>query len=369
MLDAKGVLNPGMMPQTLDDLARSPRPSTRGRPPVVALESRHDVWREDADFRQAVLRYATRSAYRDTASADLWPEVVYPLIERARWQRTFRPTHEAVWDFLCRHVLRVPAPGVRLDRMMVMAVPHRSPSSSTRIARRVRRRSPARRRRCPPAAEPAGGAPPGASRSRQVSLARPGRRPRPCDKALISPANPDPFRFTQGDLRDLWSEAVAASEAAPGATGGHRNVPVGPYRLAVIPSIRGRSAGQVALQGMPTSRSRCSFRRSAWPAARQAGDRHLDLPGRQRRASSTSTSRAPNATSSGTPRTPSKFNFEDPADLNHMLYTARPGGSRPARPGAHQEVPAEEPGVGRMTDDREIKISLVPTVPLCITHK
>ncbi len=43
-----------------------------------------------------------------------------------------------------------------------------------------------------------------------------------------------------------------AALGRPGKTfEGARTVPVGPYRLTVIPSVRGRSAGQVALQGMP----------------------------------------------------------------------------------------------------------------------
>ena len=31
---------------------------------------------------------------------------------------------------------------------------------------------------------------------------------------------------------------------------GHRHVPLGPYRLVVVASLRGRAAGQVAIQGM-----------------------------------------------------------------------------------------------------------------------
>ena len=82
-----------------------------------------EVWREDDDFRQAILRYATRSDRLDTVSSGLWPEVVYPLIERAHWQRTFRPRLEALWDYVVGKLLHVPVPGVRLDRMMVIAIP------------------------------------------------------------------------------------------------------------------------------------------------------------------------------------------------------------------------------------------------------
>ena len=124
MLDAKGVLNPGMMPRTLDDLALIAPPRDTLDAHRVSLWNRvAEVWREEDDFRQAVLRYATRSDHLDTASADLWPEVVYPLIERAHWQRTFRPRLEALWDYVVGKLLHVPVPGVRLDRMMVIAIP------------------------------------------------------------------------------------------------------------------------------------------------------------------------------------------------------------------------------------------------------
>ena len=45
------------------------------------------------------------------------------MIEHAHWQRTFRPRLEAFWDYVVGELLRVPVPGVRLDRMMVIAIP------------------------------------------------------------------------------------------------------------------------------------------------------------------------------------------------------------------------------------------------------
>ncbi len=68
-------------------------------------------------------------------------------------------------------------------------------------------------------------------------------------------ADPDPLRFFQGQLHELWKEALTVlqsqAQARPGAKpASHRHVPVGPYRLIVIPSIRGRAAGQIAIQGM-----------------------------------------------------------------------------------------------------------------------
>ena len=67
--------------------------------------------------------------------------------------------------------------------------------------------------------------------------------------------DPDPLRFVQSQLHELWKEALQAlqsqGQARPGTKpASHRPVPIGPYRLIVIPSIRGRAAGQIAIQGM-----------------------------------------------------------------------------------------------------------------------
>ena len=108
----------------VDDLATIALPRDTVDAHRVSLWNRvREVWREEDDFREAVLRYATRSDQLDAVSADLWPEVVYPLIERAHWQRTFRPKHEAIWDYLVGKLLHVIAAGVRLDKMMLVAIP------------------------------------------------------------------------------------------------------------------------------------------------------------------------------------------------------------------------------------------------------
>ncbi len=320
MIDANGVLNPGLMPQNLDDLRRIAPPRDEVDDQLVSRWNRvAEVWRDNADFRSAVLKYATKNAFRDPASIDLWPEVVYPLIERARWQREFRPRHEAVWDYLCDHVLHVPDAGVRLDRMMVRAVPVQvaeqldedigafvddprlvddepapPPEGDDRLASKI------------------GG--PGVS-LHDLATDAPGERP------LIYLTPPDPYRFTQGNLRDLWNEAIAAlgKSSKPGA--GHKHVPVGPYRLAVIPSVRGRSAGQVALQGMTNKQLEMLT-----PSIRAGGSGskpviavwiysdsstvvvYLDFKGNEKYIFW----HAPNA---------QQFNYDDPAELNHMLYT------------------------------------------------
>ncbi|MGE3820213.1 MAG: serine/threonine-protein kinase [Isosphaeraceae bacterium] len=252
MVDPRGLLNPGLMPQSLDDLRRiAPERDMIDDQLVERWNRVADVWRATHDFRDAVLRYATKSAHRDPLSLCLWPEVVYPLIERARWQRRFRPKHEALFDYLSSAVLHRPDAGVRLDRLIVRVVPAAvvdgldeeiaAFSEEPRLADDL------------PAAE----APSEVDRlaasvshmSVQDLVDDQVRR----DQGLVLLTPVDPYRFTQGEIRELWKEAVnaLAKPAAPGARPAQRTLPVGPYRLAVIPSIRGRSAGQVALQGMP----------------------------------------------------------------------------------------------------------------------
>ncbi|MFO0952192.1 MAG: protein kinase [Isosphaeraceae bacterium] len=256
MVDVNGVLNPGLMPQNLEDLRKIAPERSEVDDLLVGRWNRvSEVWRENADFRQAVLRYATRSAHRDPCSIDLWPEVVYPLIERARWQRSFRPKHEQLWDYLSDRVLFRPDAGVVLDRMLVRAVPRQVADALeaevldfTDDPRLDDDEVPARPQGDERLAAKIGDL----ALGEVTDEARRGDRERP--QVLLTP--PDPYRFTQGEIRELWREAVNAATQArrPGGSGigpAQRALPVGPYRLAVIPSIRGRSAGQVALQGMP----------------------------------------------------------------------------------------------------------------------
>ena len=123
MIDSKGVLNPGLMPQKLDDLTLIAPARDEVDDVLVERWNRvAEVWRNKVDFRAAVLRYATANAHRDPASAALWPEVVYPLIERARWHRRIRTRTEAVWDYLSGR-LHVADAGVVLDRALNRSVP------------------------------------------------------------------------------------------------------------------------------------------------------------------------------------------------------------------------------------------------------
>jgi serine/threonine-protein kinase len=73
---------------------------------------------------------------------------------------------------------------------------------------------------------------------------------------LIPLADPDPTRLLHGELQELWKEGVNALAAQTqgnppgGARGASRHIPLGPYRVVVVASIRGKGAGQVAIQGM-----------------------------------------------------------------------------------------------------------------------
>jgi eukaryotic-like serine/threonine-protein kinase len=265
MLDANGVLNPGMMPRTLDDLARIAPPRDTLDAHRVSLWNRvAEVWRQEDEFRQAVLRYATRSDQLETVSAGLWPEVVYPLIERAHWQRTFRPGLEALWDYVVGKLLHIPVRGVRLDRMMVRAIPwevaeqldedlfafvddpgldedEASPSEDLGTAddeaSPSESRGPAKRRPFY-----VGG------RIPREELPDDGDAPRVKVRVPLSAVGP--FLFNQNFLRNLWEEAMDAQDHSPRPRVLHRTIPVGPYELAVIPTGRGHSAVRAVLQGM-----------------------------------------------------------------------------------------------------------------------
>lgn len=322
MLDTNGVLNPGLMPQTLEDLRviAPERDEVDGQ--LVALWNRvSEAWRSNADFRQAVLHYATHRAHRDPVSIDLWPEVVYPLIERARWQREFRPRHEAIWDYVCDRVLHLPDAGVRLDRIIRTAVPQQVVEQlDEELLEFVE--DPRLEADEPPPQHEAEDDRLTRHIDARVSLNDLTDANAQRDEGLIRLAPVDPYRFTIGDVRDLWREAMATlgKPGAPGA--GQRAVPVGPYRLAAIPSVRGRSAGQVALQGMRNKQIElliASLRASSSSNSKpiiaiwiyedaSAAIVYLDFKGNEKYI----LWHAPNA---------QQFNYDDVGDLNHMLYT------------------------------------------------
>jgi serine/threonine-protein kinase len=262
MLDANGVLNPGMMPRTLDDLAMAAPPrDTIDAHRVSLWNTVTDVWREEDDFREALLSYSTRCDHLESVSTDLWPEVVYPLIERAHWQRTFRPRREAIWDYVVGKLLRIPVAGVRLDRMMLIAIPLEVAEQfdedlSTFVDD-------------PRIDEDDASA--STEEASSEALAKHERRPfyvgstiprdepesddddAPRAKVIVPLSPPDPFVFTQNVLRNLWEAAIEAMSAQGNSEHPvllHRSFPIGPYELAVIPIGRGRSAIRVVLKGM-----------------------------------------------------------------------------------------------------------------------
>jgi serine/threonine-protein kinase len=253
MTDAKGLLNPGLIPQTLDDLRLLAPAKTEVDDELVSRWNRvAEVWRNDPEFRYAILHYATLRADRDPASAYLWPEVVYPLIERARWQRQRRPNAEILLDNLSSNLPYLPDAGVRLDRAIRSAVPAPvvEQLDLTLGAFADDEEVEADLLDDAQAAETsADRVPDHIAAHISVSLHELATDIDK-DRGLVRLTGPDPLRFLQGDLRNLWEEGVAAMRAPGTKKAGHRHVPVGPYRLAVIPSIRGRSAGQVAIQGM-----------------------------------------------------------------------------------------------------------------------
>jgi len=330
LIDEKGVLNPGLIPQRLDDLRLIAPVRTEVDDVLVERWNRvADVWREQPEFRTAVLRYAAVNAHRDPASTCLWPEVVYPLIERARWHRRIRSRSESIWDYIWGGILHLPDAGVVLDRALDRAVPaplvaQLDDSLNLMIEN--------------PKLDDEDGdpfAPPPDEMDRlsvavtgsQLSLAELEAEQVEADrnKSLIRLADVNPLRFLQGDLHELWKEALQALQAQPQTRPGakpatHRHVPVGPYRLTVIPSIRGRAAGQIAIQGMsnkqielttPTVRTKGSAAKPLLAIWHYLDNSlvivHLDFKNTARYI----LWHAPKS---------HQLNFDDPADLNHELY-------------------------------------------------
>jgi serine/threonine-protein kinase len=254
MLNARGELNPGLMPRTLADLAMIAPPRDSLDAHRVSLWNRvSDVWRQDDKFRQAVLRYATRSDQLDAGSADLWPEVVYPLIERAHWQRTFRPRYEALWDYVVGKLLRVPLAGVRLDRMMIIAIPVEVAEQldldlstvvdEAQFSDDLSAFLDDSRLDLEPVSP---------TESQVIQQPRPiyvggviPREEQPDDdtprvKPMVPLLPPGPFQFTHAALRKLWEEATDAPDKSAGPRPPNRTIPVGPYELAVVPTGGGR---------------------------------------------------------------------------------------------------------------------------------
>jgi serine/threonine-protein kinase len=259
LTDAKGVLNPGLMPQTLDDLRKvAPR---RGVVDDVLVERWNrlaEVWRDHPDFRTAALRYASKQTYRDPASQVLWPEVVYPLIELARWKRRSRSRAETLWESLFGRFFHLGDAGLELDRLLARSVPAQVVASiddSVKLLAQKPDVDDEEEERAAPLddTDRLGDA----VRGEALDLDELAQDRTARQRSLVALIDPDPIRFLQGQLHELWKEAVNALTAqARGGPGGgarqagHRHIPLGSYRLIVVASIRGKAAGQVAVQGM-----------------------------------------------------------------------------------------------------------------------
>ncbi len=243
LTDAQGVLNPGLMPQTLDDLRRiAPKRTEIDEWLVQRWNQISEVWRENAEFRNAVLRYATRSAWRDPSSVHLWPEVVYPLIERARRQRQLRSGTEAIWDALCGRLLHVGDAGVRMDRVIERDVPRLVVQKLDVDLQALEDE---------PELDPQAEAGPSTIGGEIHPASFEDLGAEEMDRGFVRLASPEPVRQTLGELRAYWKEAMNALRSGGGpSAGGSGYIPIGPYRITVVATIRARSAGQVAIQGM-----------------------------------------------------------------------------------------------------------------------
>jgi serine/threonine-protein kinase len=317
LLDDRGVLNPGLMPQVLSDLARIAPEKTEVDDQLVLRWNRvTEVWRNNPEFRESVLRYATRRAWRDPASGLLWPEVVYPLIERARWQRRMRSTPEAIWDRLCGN-LHIPDAGNRMDRAIERSVPEQV-AEQLDVSLHAFVEDPELEDEEPAEATVAEASRPSMAINPASFQDLGDDRP---SRGFVRLAQAEPVRFTLGELRTLWQEGIAAMRNPdPKARAAQRTLPIGPYRLAVVPSIRSRAAGQLAIRGMPNKQvemlippftgggSNSKPVVAAWPFANNSlAVTYLDHLGNQRFIFWDAT-------------TNQQTNFDDAAHLNHTLY-------------------------------------------------
>lgn len=278
MTDERGAVSIGLIPRSLDDLRLLAPEREVGDDLVERWNRLADAWREQPEVRDAVLRYAGGAAYRDPSAVAMWSEVVYPLVEIARWQRSREGAFRGGLRLFTSRVLGIPDSAERLHRMLTRHLEVRVVEQLDRSALQLERVLAKVEPNEPAAAEEleASGA------ERLVAAADPSRvgaivgevddRGADHHVALV---DVDPIRVSQGELHELWKEGVASlreSAGRPGVEQRRRHTPLGPYRLAVIPSIRGASAGQVVVQGMPSKQIEMLT-----PSLRVAGFRNRTL--------------------------------------------------------------------------------------------
>ncbi len=276
MTDERGVLNLGLIPRSLDDLRKIAPRTEVGDELVERWNRLADAWRDHPDLRNAALRYASGAAYGDPLGEVLWAEVVYPLIEMARAQRQNQGFARRAWNGFTSRILRLRDPGEELDRRLALAVPAgvvaQLDHSAERLDKILSRIEPEDDHEADEqAALSRLGAAAEASRLQAIT-----DEPEAPVSDRVELVDPDPVRFLQGELHALWKEAVATLQqtagGAPVRTTGHRQTPLGPYRLVVVASVRGTAAGQVAIQGMANKQIELLT-----PTLRTAGSRNRPI--------------------------------------------------------------------------------------------
>lgn len=170
----------------------------------------------------------------------MWPEIVYPLIERARWHRRIRGRTEAIWDYISGKILHVADAGVKLDQAIDRVVPAPLVAELDESLESMVEDQRLDDDEADPFA--AAAAPDETDRltasltTSRVSLVELASEPAQSDKSknLMRLVDPDPLRFVQSQLHDLWKEALQALQSQ-----GHvRRVPsppaTGPCRSALF---------------------------------------------------------------------------------------------------------------------------------------
>jgi len=253
MTDARGTLNPGLIPRSLDDLRKIAPRAEVGDDLVERWNRLADAWREHPDLREAALRYASGAAHGDPSGASLWAEVVYPLIELARAQRRNSGMGRRIGELLAGLVPGHRDPGAELDRLLARDVPSRVVAridhSAEELDAILSRVEPSGARD-DDAQDPISRLVIGADAGRLEAIAD---EPQSVESGLVELADPEPIRFLQGALSELWRESLAALQRGPGAPiqpAARRGAALGPYRLTVVASVRAAKSGQIVIQGM-----------------------------------------------------------------------------------------------------------------------
>lgn len=251
MTDARGTLNPGLIPRSLDDLRKIAPRAEVGDDLIERWNRLADAWREHPDLREAALRYASGAAHRDPSGAALWAEVVYPLIEMARSQRRNPRLDQRIRNFLGGLIPGRRDPGAELNRLLARDVPSRVVARIDHSAEDLDAILDQVEPKTSQAFEdPLSRLAVGADVSRLEAITD---QPQAVESDLVELADPEPSRFLQGELNELWRESLDALQRGPGAPpapGARRGAPLGPYRLVVVASVRAAKSGQIIIQGM-----------------------------------------------------------------------------------------------------------------------